>query len=270
MAKRAVTGTTKQSARTTIEKKQKKENPPRMTEAEKNEKYGKKNFFLNYKINFKAKNEKQQELFDMIHEKQITICTGEAGTGKSFSCLSAALKLLNEDNTYKRIIIVVPTIESGSMPLGFLPGSMEDKIFPYLESHYFTIAKILNLSHNNGESCLNYLLENKIIIGQPISFMKGKTIDETILIIEESEDFSKQELFLLLSRISDSSKYILNGDNKQVYRKDLKKEPNGLEYAEKVLKDKLDEVGLCHFGKEHIVRSKVISKIMNLWFPEEA
>lgn len=96
--------------------------------------------------------------------------------------------------------------------------------------------------------------------------MRGKTIDNTIVIITEAENFNKQELFLLLSRISDTSKYILNGDNKQMDRRDIKKEPNGLEYAEQVLKDNLTEVGFCHFGIEHIVRSKIISKIMELWF----
>lgn len=262
-----MTGTTKQSARTTTEKKVKSEKPPKLTDAEKIKKFGK-NELVSYRINFKPKNEKQMELFNTILEKQITICTGEAGSGKSFSCLSAALKLLKEDNMYKQIMIVVPTVESGNMAIGFLPGDMNAKIQPYLDADTYTITKILTLNGNDGDSYIKELLEHKLIIGQPISFMRGKTIDNTIVVITEAENFNKQELFLLLSRISDTSKYIINGDNKQMDRRDIKKELNGLEYAEKVLKNNIDEIGFCHFTKEYIVRSKIISKIMDLWFDE--
>lgn len=267
MSRKTVTGSTKQAARSVTEKKQKKEKPKRLTNEEKIQKFGK-NEYLSYKINFKPKNEKQLELFNIIMEKQLIVSTGEAGSGKSYTCLSAALKLLKEDNTYKQIMIVVPTVESGNMGIGYLPGDINAKIQPYLDADIYTITKILDYSGNDGESYLKELLSQKLIIGQPISFMRGKTIDNTIVIISESENFNQQELFLLLSRMSDTSKYILNGDNKQMDRKDIKKELNGLQYAEKVLKDKLNEVGFCHFSKEHIVRSKLISKIMDLWFPE--
>ena len=132
----------------------------------------------------------------------------------------------------------------------------------------YTITKILNLSGNDCESYLKELIDHDTIIGQPISFMRGKTIDNSIVLITEAENFNKQELFLLLSRISDTSKYIINGDNKQMDRRDIKKELNGLEYAEKVLKDNISEIGFCHFTKEYIVRSKIISKIMDFWFDE--
>lgn len=263
MSRKSVTGTTKQAPKTTGEKKKSK--PKRLTEEEKNEKYGK-NEHVNYKLKFTPKNEKQSELYNQILEKQIIFATGEAGTGKSFTCLNAALQLLKQDNTYKKILIIVPTVESGNMKIGFLPGDIKDKIQPYLDADYYTITKILNMCGNDGERELARLVEHGFIEGQPISFMRGKTIDNQIVIISESENFSKQELFLLLSRISDSSKYILNGDNKQMDRKDIQKEPNGLEYAEMRLKNNLDEVGFCHFDRTDIVRSKVISKIMDLWF----
>jgi phosphate starvation-inducible PhoH-like protein len=266
--KNSLSGTTKQPT------KKAKEKPPRLTPEEKEAKYGvthKKlnNPTLDYKLNFKAKNEKQKEYFKLIKEKQITVCTGEAGCGKSFVCLSAALDLLREDNEYKRILIITPTVEAGNMSIGFLPGSKMEKIKEYLDADFYNISKALYLSGNDGDEYLKRLLEDKYLVGDNVSFMRGKTIDNSIVIITEAENFNKQELFLLLSRISDSSKYIINGDNKQMDRKDIKKnELNGLEYAEKVLKDNLDEVGFCHFGKEDIVRSKLISKIMDLWFVE--
>lgn len=148
MSRKTVTGSTRQSQRVVVEKKQKKEKPKRLTETEKIQKFGK-NEIVSYKLNFKPKNEKQMELYNMILEKQITISTGEAGSGKSFTCLNAALKLLKEDNTFKQIMIVVPTVESGNMGIGYLPGDINAKIQPYLDADMYTITKILNFSGND-------------------------------------------------------------------------------------------------------------------------
>lgn len=224
---------------------------------------------LNFKLNFKAKTKKQKDYFNTILDKQVTICTGEPGCGKSFVCLSAALQLLkNSENPYTQILIIAPTVEAGNMSVGFLPGDKAAKLQNYLDADFHNLTKILNQSGNNGEAHLKMLTDYKYVVGDSVNWMRGKTIDNSIVIITEAENFSKDDMFLLLSRISDSSKYILNGDNKQQDRKDIKGE-NGLQYAEKVLKDKLDEVGFCHFGIEDIVRSKLISKIMKLWFPED-
>ncbi len=267
--KNTTTGFTGQSSKTVTEKKSKK---PKMSPEEIESKYGKKinNSSLDYKFHFKAKNEKQKLYHDMIMEKQITVCTGEPGCGKSFVCLSAALELLKEDNMYKRLLIITPTVEAGNMSIGFLPGSKLEKIKEYLDADYYNITKALTLSGNDGEDYLKRLIEGKYLVGDNVSFMRGKTIDNSVVIITEAENFNKQELFLLLSRISDTSKYIINGDNKQQDRKDIRKnEKNGLEYAEERLKDKLDDIGFCHFNREDIVRSPLISKMMDLWFDEE-
>ena len=268
MGRRNVTGTTKQPARTTTEKKSKKANPPRLTPEEKEMKHGIRSKELNYKINFKAKNEKQQDFYDKIMKNQITFGIGEPGTGKSFVGLAAALKLLAEDNQYKKILIVVPTVEAGSMEIGYLKGGKDEKIFSYLESDYYTLTKILNLNGNNGEESITKLIEGGYIVGDCISFMRGKTLDGYIVIFSEAENFSKQEMFLLLSRIGDS-KYIFNGDNRQMDRKDIRKskEKNGLEYSEEKLKD-IDGIDFCTFGREDIVRNPLISKIMDKWFED--
>lgn len=263
MKKKATTGSTNQLLSDEMKKQ------PRLTQEEIIEKYdtSDKDRSLNYKLNFKAKNEKQKDYYRMIMNKQITFCTGEAGCGKSFVCLSAALELLRRDNQYKRILIITPTVEAGNMPIGYLPGTKMEKIKEYLDADFYNLSKALTLSGNDGDDYLKKLVEGKYIIGDNVSFMRGKTIDNSIVIITEAENFNKQELFLLLSRISDSSKYIINGDNKQMDRKDIRRnEENGLEYAEKVLKDKLDEIGFCHFTKEDIVRSEIIGKIINYWF----
>lgn len=272
MGKKSITGTTK-AAKTSIEKKQKKEkkvNPTRLTEEQKLEKYGVNKKALSYKINFKPLTETQKEYFDAINNCRVTFGTGVAGSGKSFVCLSAALKLLQEDNCYKQILIITPTAEAGNMELGFLPGTKDEKIHDYLEADMQTIKDILDLGGNNSEEYMKSLLENDLIHGDCVNFMRGKTLKNKIVIITEAENFNKQELFLLLSRIAPSSKYIINGDNRQQDRKDIKNsQQNGLKYAMDTLKDKLSEIGFCHFHREDCVRDPLIIKIMDLWLKDE-
>lgn len=271
MSRKSLTGTTK-AARTSVEKQPKREKskPPRLSEEEKFEKYGGKKKFLNYKLRFKALTETQQEYFDTILNKRITFGTGVAGSGKSFVCLSAALKLLQEENSYKQILIVAPTVEAGNMELGFLPGTKEEKIYEYLQADLQTLKDILELSGNDAEFIMEGLIHDKLIHGDCVNYMRGKTIKNTIVIITEAENFNKQEMFLLLSRISPTSKYIINGDNRQQDRKDIKSnQQNGLKHAMDTLKGKLNEVGFSHFHRKDIVRDPLIEKIMDLWFEGE-
>lgn len=269
MSKKSITGTTK-AAKTSVEKKTKKEKkvkPTRLTEEEKKERYGINRKALSYQVNFKPLTEAQDEYFNLIMHKRITFGTGVAGSGKSFVCLSAALKLLQQDNSYKQILIITPTVEAGNMELGFLPGTKDEKIRDYLEADFQTIKDILELGGNESEEVMRNLIELNLIHGDCVNFMRGKTIKNTVVIITEAENFNKQELFLLLSRISPSSKYIINGDNRQQDRKDIKnQQENGLKHAIKTLKDKLDEVGFCHFNRKDIVRDSLIEKIMDCWF----
>lgn len=269
MSRKGLTGTTK-AARTSVEKQTKKEKPERLSEQEKFEKYGNKKKALGYRLKFKALTETQREYFDTILTKRITFGTGVAGSGKSFVCLSAALKLLQEDNPYSKILIVTPTVEAGNMELGFLPGTKEEKIYEYLQADFQTLNDILELSGNDPELVMNGLINEKMIHGDCVNYMRGKTLKNTIVIITEAENFNKQEMFLLLSRIHPTSKYIINGDNRQQDRKDIKSnQQNGLKHAMDTLKDKLDDVGFCHFHRKDIVRDPLIEKIMDLWFEGE-
>ena len=187
---------------------------------------------LDYKVVLKCKNKKQKEYHNLIKEKDVILCAGEPGTGKSYVALATALELLDAD--------------------------------------FYTIEKILNSSGNNGKEILNKLIKCDIIVGEPIGYMRGKTLDNSIVLITEAENFNKQELFLILSRIGENSKYIINGDVKQLDRKDIKKEKQacGLEYAMEKLTD-MPEIGTIHFTQEDIVRNPLISKIMDRWFEKQ-
>ena len=221
---------------------------------------------LNFKLKLKCKNQKQKELHNLIKEKQIVFCQGSAGTGKSYIAAETALDLL-KNGPYRRIIICCPNVESSSMPLGLLPGTVNEKMQPFLDAIEFTIEKIFDDSGNfNSKDLLVNLLKNDMVIEEAASFLRGKTFDDSIIIIDESENFNKQELLLILTRIGRNSKMVFLGDNMQIDRKDIKKsgEKCGLDYAFEKLQG-IDDIGFLEFGEEDIVRNPIITEILKKW-----
>ena len=221
---------------------------------------------LNFKLKLKCKNQKQKELHNLIKEKQIVFCQGSAGTGKSYIAAETALDLL-KNGPYRRIIICCPNVESSSMPLGLLPGTVDEKLQPFLDAIEFIIEKILDDSGNfNSKDILVNLLKNDMVIEEAASFLRGKTFDDSIIIVDESENFNKQELLLILTRIGRNSKMVFLGDNMQIDRKDIKKsgEKCGLDYAIETLKD-IDDIGMLEFTEEDIVRNPIITDILKKW-----
>ena len=153
------------------------------------------------------------------------------------------------------------------MPLGLLPGTVDEKLQPFLDAIEFTIEKILDDSGNfNSKDILVNLLKNDIVIEEAASFLRGKTFDDSIIIVDESENFNKQEMLLILTRIGRNSKMVFLGDNMQIDRKDIKKsgEKCGLDYAFDVLKD-VDDIGFLVFTEEDIVRNPIITEILKKW-----
>lgn len=223
---------------------------------------------LNYKINLKCKNQSQKLLHNLIKSKEITFAIGSPGSGKSFISLTTALELLKGENAYNKIIIMVPTCEASSyLSIGLLPGSYDEKIAPYLEADTYTMEKILNLSGNvSSKKSINDLIKCGLVDFQLVNFARGKSFDNCILLINESENYSKEEMLLLLTRMGDNCKMIISGDKEQMDRKDLKKNGNqcGLMYAVEHLKD-MEEVGVVEFTIDDIVRNPLISKIINNW-----
>lgn len=221
---------------------------------------------LNFKLKLKCKNQHQKELHNLIKEKQIVFCQGSAGTGKSYIAGETALELL-KNGGYRRIIICCPNVESSSMPLGLLPGTVDEKMQPYMDAIEFTLTKILDESGNfNSKEIITNLLKNDVIIEEAAAFLRGKTFDDSIIIIDESENFNKQELLLILTRIGRNSKMIFLGDNQQIDRRDIKKsgEKCGLDHAIEALKG-IDDIGFLQFSEEDIVRNPIITEILKKW-----
>jgi len=219
-----------------------------------------------FKVGLKCKNKKQKDLHKLIQDKEIVFCQGSAGTGKSYIATETALELL-KNGGYNKIIICCPNVESSSMPIGLLPGTIDEKMQPYMDAIEFTIQKILDESGNmNSSEILTTLLKNDIIREEAVSFLRGKTFDNSIIIVDEAENLNKQETLLILSRIGRNSKMIFLGDNQQIDRRDIKKSKDkcGLDFAFEVLQD-IDEIGFLQFTEEDIVRNPIISKIIKRW-----
>lgn len=225
----------------------------------------------NYKVQIKCKNKKQKEFLHRLKDPNKIICfgIGSAGTGKSYISLAYALQVLQDkDSLFDKIIIITPTCEAGSMNLGYLKGSIDDKIYPYIEADKYTMAKILDNSNNNlkGKEIVDSLIQNEKINFELVNFARGKTFDNALITIAEAENFNKQEMLLLLTRIGENSKIIISGDIEQLDRKDIKRtnEECGIEYAINKLQD-MEETSVTVFTNDDIVRNPIISKIIDKW-----
>lgn len=245
---------------------------PKTTDTIQSEKVTKNDFNMSYKIKLTCKNNKQKDFVNSIksEEKEICLGIGSAGTGKTYLSLATALKLLITDaERFKKIYIFVNPCESThSLSIGFLKGTYEEKIEPYIQNSLNNIKKILETSGNtNSDSLIGNLIANKIINFEIINYVKGKTFEDCICIVEEAEDLSKEDILLLLTRKGGHNcKFIISGDDKQISRLDIRKNRTiaGLSYAAKVLSE-LDEVSVTKFTNEDIVRDKLITKIIELF-----
>ena len=224
-------------------------------------------------LKYKCKNKRQKELVNLIWEKDITIITGPAGTGKSYISLACALDLLKTyPEEYKKLMLIYPTECDDEESLGYLPGNEIDKISPYSVPDLYTIEKILNQStgKEDGNKRVEEMVSKGIIEMHPTTYLRGLTIDNAIICLSEAQNLSENQVLKILTRIGTNAKTIISGDIFQCSAKSIKKGKNksGLRYAIQVLSD-LDEIGCIEFLPEDIFRNPLISKILMKWSPEE-
>lgn len=199
---------------------------------------------------------KNQELYyKLLKEKEIVICSGKAGVGKSFISMKAALDLLAEpNNSYEKLIIVRPAVEAEEK-LGSLPGNVEEKLDPYIFPSYYLINKII------GKEAREKLKDAEVIEVFALAYMRGMNIDNSILVFEEAQNATPSQMKLLLTRIGFNSKFFISGDLEQTDRyKDIRQ--SGLYDAINKFNN-IDEIGVFQFGDEDVVRNPIISKILN-------
>jgi phosphate starvation-inducible PhoH-like protein len=168
-------------------------------------------------IKTKCRNENQKKLVKSIKENEITIVSGLPGTGKTFLACAEALKQVKTKSKFKKILLVKSVTQLPGEELGFLPGDMKDKLEPFMISFIDNFEKII------GETLTKKLRELGIIQVQPLAFVRGRSIDNTIIVVDEAQNISRENMRTLMTRIGDNSKMIILGDVKQ---KDIKNKNN--------------------------------------------
>ena len=221
--------------------------------------------FINTVIKKKQKNKflspNQEEYYNILKESQITICSGPAGVGKSYIAMKAAVDLLMDpSNAYEKIIIVRPAVEAEEK-LGSLPGNLEEKLDPYIFPSYYLLNKII------GKDAREKLKEAEIIEVFALAYMRGMNIDNSILIFEEAQNSTPNQMKLLLTRIGFNSKFFISGDLEQTDRYKDKKQ-SGLYDALQRFKN-VHDIGVYDFRNAKNVRNPLIGKILEKYDEED-
>lgn len=199
---------------------------------------------------FQPKTEKQEKLLELIENKEIIIAAGSSGVGKTYVALAAALSLLGR---YDKIILVKSVVTIPGEAIGYIPGSFEEKMEPFLMSYYGNIDKIC------GKACSQDLVKKGLIEILPLAYVRGLSIDNSIVIIDEAQNLSRHAFKTIITRIGSNSKYIFLGDVEQIDRK--VKEESCLEEMLNIFEN-INIVGTVKFSDEDCVRNPIIPIIL--------
>ena len=205
----------------------------------------------------KVKNINQFKYMEIISNSTVTFGIGPAGTGKTFLAVASAVKLYAE-NKIRKIVLTRPAVEAGER-LGYLPGDLSQKIDPYL------VPLFDALEHFFGNEKLGYLIEKRNIEIVPLAYMRGRTLDNACIILDEAQNATSNQIKMFLTRLGENSKIIITGDETQIdlYKKDY----SGLRKTRKKLSN-IDEISVMEFQNSDIVRNPIVSKILEV-FPEK-
>lgn len=207
------------------------------------------------KIEIQFKTKSQEQLWTLIDKNQLTFISGPAGTGKTYLSIVKAIKLLSAENSpYKKIIIVKPVVEADEK-LGALPGTMEEKLEPYIYSYTYLFEKLL------GQRKMQKLIDQGVVKIMALAYLRGVNIEDSVLLFDEAQNCTKRQMKTILTRIGDNCKYIISGDLEQRDRQLNKNEEDGLTFAMKKLKN-IDDIGIFEFHENDIVRNPIINSIL--------
>ena len=219
------------------------------------------NKVLPERYRLKCKNEAQKEYARIITDHEITVAYGPAGTGKSFIAIARAIELLqNVSNNYSRIIVSKPAVEADEK-LGFMPGTEREKLEPHISSALDIFDKIV------GKYNRMKLEEKECLIIQPLGFIRGKSIDNAIIIIEEAQNLSPSQCKAILTRIGTNSKLILSGDLDQSDRYKNVRDSGLFDVVTR--HQNVPEIGFFEFKNGDVVRNPLISKILKNYPTED-
>ena len=202
----------------------------------------------------KSRSENQQKLIDAYEKNDLVFAVGPAGTGKTYLSIALAVRAL-KDKMAKKIILSRPAVEAGEK-LGFLPGDMKDKIDPYLQPLYDSLEDMIPAVK------LQDMMEKHIIQIAPLAFMRGRTLSDAIVILDEAQNTTSQQIRMFLTRMGTNTKMIITGDMTQI---DLPRDQrSGLKEALKILEG-VEGIGVVNLGQKDIVRHKLVTLIVNAY-----
>ncbi|MCA6066138.1 PhoH family protein [Chryseobacterium sp. RG1] len=206
----------------------------------------------------KAKTTNLKKLVKETEKKDMVFAIGPAGTGKTYTSVALAARALR-DKAVKRIILTRPAVEAGES-LGFLPGDMKEKLDPYMAPLYDALRDMI--PHEKLEG----FIEKKVIEVAPLAFMRGRTLDDAFVILDEAQNTTHSQMKMFLTRMGMNAKFIITGDPSQI---DLPpKQQSGLKEAMRILKD-VKEIGFVHLTEEDVVRHPVVKKIILAYNEED-
>lgn len=199
----------------------------------------------------KPKTVGQKKYIDLIEKNTVVLGVGPAGTGKTYLAVMMAVRALKRREV-SRIILTRPAVEAGER-LGFLPGDLQSKIDPYLRPLYDALYEMLG-----AENCMK-MIEKMVIEIAPLAYMRGRTLDESFIILDEAQNTTPEQMKMFLTRLGNSSKIVVTGDLTQT---DLPfGQKSGLAAAVHILKD-IDDIGIFEFSERDVVRHRLVQKII--------
>ena len=199
------------------------------------------------------KNSAQKRFYNTISSKDITFCIGPAGCGKTYLSVHRALRELGDkDSKIDGIVIVKPLVEAAGEKIGFLPGDVEEKTLPWMMSFYYNMEQII------GKQRLQVLRDTGVIEVMPLAFMRGITLANKFVILDEAQNATPEQIKMFVTRIGEYSKYIITGDLEQ---SDIAKHKSGLEDAIKRFAG-VHGVGLSMFKEKDVVRHSLVRRLL--------
>ncbi|MCQ2252644.1 MAG: PhoH family protein [Bacteroidales bacterium] len=202
----------------------------------------------------KPRSETQQKMVKEFADCDLMFATGPAGTGKTYLAVALAVKAL-KSGAVRRIILCRPAVEAGEK-IGFLPGDMKEKLDPYMQALYDALNDMI------PQRRLEDMIEDRIVQIAPLAFMRGRTLNDAVVILDEAQNATVSQLKMFLTRMGENSKFIVTGDATQI---DLpKKTDSGLVHALKILKG-IKGISFITFDRADVVRHKLVKRIIEAY-----
>ncbi len=206
----------------------------------------------------RARTPNQRKLVELSKNNDLLFATGPAGSGKTYTAIALAVKALR-NREIKRIVLSRPAVEAGES-LGFLPGDMKEKVDPYLQPLYDALSDMI------PPKKLEEYLESEVIQIAPLAYMRGRTLNDSFVILDEAQNTTRNQLKMFLTRMGVSAKFVITGDMSQI---DLpKRSESGLIHAFQILKD-IKGIAFVEFNSDDIIRHRLVKEIVKAYNNEE-